>query len=198
VTGIVHPERVVRNSTARPGDALVLTKPLGVGIISTAVKRGLADEATAREAAELMAALNRDAAEAMIAVGASACTDITGFGLLGHLREMASGSGVDVTLHAGAVPTLDAAWPFAGADVVPGGTLNNLAYVEEQVTFAPEVSRVAQIILADAQTSGGLLISLAADRADDLLAALRDRGVASAAAIGKVTGTGTGRITVLP
>jgi selenide,water dikinase len=103
-----------------------------------------------------------------------------------------------VTVHAGAVPTLDAAWPFAGADVVPGGTLNNLAYVEERVTFAPEVSRVAQLILADAQTSGGLLISLAAERADALLAALEARGVVTAAAIGQITAPGTGQITVLP
>jgi cysteine desulfurase NifS/selenium donor protein len=198
VTGVVHPERVVRNSTAHPGDVLVLTKALGTGIIATAVKRGLADEAAAREAAELMATLNRAAAEAMMEVGAHACTDITGFGLLGHLHEMAAGSRVDITLRAGAVPTLDAAWPFAGADVVPGGTLNNLAYVEEQVTFAPEVSRVAQLILADAQTSGGLLISLAADRAEALIAALQTRGVATTALIGEVTGTGTGHITVLP
>jgi selenide,water dikinase len=105
---------------------------------------------------------------------------------------------VDVTLHAGAVPTLDAAWPFAGADVVPGGTLNNLAYVEEQVAFDPEVSRVAQLILADAQTSGGLLISLAAERSDALVAALQARGVTTAALVGEVTGTGTGHITVLP
>ena len=198
VTGVVHPDRVVRNSTARPGDVLVLTKPLGTGIIATAVKRGLADEAAAREAAELMATLNRAAAEAMVEIGAHACTDITGFGLLGHLREMAVGSGVDVTLRAGAVPTLDAAWTFAGADVVPGGTLDNLAYVEEQVTFDPGVSRVAQLILADAQTSGGLLISLAAERAEALVAALHDRGVATAALIGEVTGRGTGHITVLP
>jgi selenide,water dikinase len=195
---VVHPDRVVRNSTARPGDVLVLTKPLGTGIIATAVKRGLADEAAAREAAELMATLNRRAAEAMMEVGAHACTDITGFGLLGHLYEMAAGSKVDITLRAGAVPTLDAAWPFAGADVVPGGTLNNLAYVEEQVTFDPGVSRVAQLILADAQTSGGLLISLAAERAEALVAALHDRGVATAALIGEVTGMGTGHITVLP
>ena len=198
VTGVVHPDRVVRNSTARPGDVLVLTKALGTGIIATAVKRGLADEAAAREAAELMATLNHGAAEAMMEVGAHACTDITGFGLLGHLHEMAAGSGVDITLRAGAVPTLDAAWPFAGADVVPGGTLNNLAYVEVQVTFDPGVSRVAQLILADAQTSGGLLISLAAERAEALVAALHDRGVATAALIGEVTGTGTGHITVLP
>ncbi len=196
VTGIVHPDRVLRNSTAQPGDALVLTKPLGVGIISTAVKRGLADEATAREAAELMAALNRDAAEAMVEVGANACTDVTGFGLLGHLREMTAGSGVDVTLSAGAVPTLPAAWTFAGAGVVPGGTLNNLAHVEPHVTFAPGVSRVAQLILADAQTSGGLLISLPADRAEALLEALHAREVKDAAQIGRVTGEGEGHITV--
>jgi len=196
VTGIVHPERVLRNSTARAGDALVLTKPLGVGIISTAVKRGLADEATAREAAELMATLNRAAAEAMVEVGAHACTDVTGFGLLGHLREMSAGSGVDVTVDARAVPMLPAARTFAGADVVPGGTLDNLAHVEPHVTFAPGVSRVEQLILADAQTSGGLLISLAADRVDALLAALSARGVRQAAHIGRVTRPGPGHVTV--
>ncbi len=196
VTGIVHPDRVLRNSTARPGDALVLTKPLGVGIISTAVKRGLADEATAQGAAELMATLNRAAAEAMLEVGASACTDITGFGLLGHLREMAAGSEVDVALSASAVPILPAAQAFAGADVVPGGTLNNLAHVEPHVTFAAGVSRVAQLILADAQTSGGLLISLPAERVDALLATLHERGVKDAAWIGQVTGPGTGHISV--
>ncbi|MDY7079052.1 MAG: selenide, water dikinase SelD [Chloroflexota bacterium] len=196
VTGVVHPGRVLRNSTARPGDALVLTKPLGVGIISTGVKRGLADEPVAREAAELMAMLNRAAAEAMVEVGANACTDVTGFGLLGHLREMAAGSGVDVTLSASATPILDAARTFAGADIVPGGTLNNLAYVEPHVTFAPSVPRATQLILADAQTSGGLLISLPADRADDLLVALQVRGVRDAACVGQVTGYGTGHITV--
>jgi selenide,water dikinase len=175
---------------------LVLTKALGVGIISTAVKRGLADEGVARQAAELMAALNRDAAEAMIEVGANACTDITGFGLLGHLREMAAGSGVDVTLEASQVPTLLAAWAFAGADVVPGGTLDNLAFAEEHVTFAPAVSRSARLLLADAQTSGGLLISLPADRADALLAALQARGVTDASLVGEVVGPGPGRIRV--
>ncbi len=198
VTGVVHPDQVVRNSTARPGDALVLTKPLGVGVISTAVKRGLADEATAQEAAELMASLNRAAVEGMLEVGANACTDITGFGLLGHLREMAAGSGVDVTLTASAVPTLSAAWTFAGADVVPGGTLNNLAFVEPYVTFALGVSRETQLLLADAQTSGGLLISLPGDKADALLAALRERGVTDAARVGAVTGPGSGRISVKP
>jgi cysteine desulfurase NifS/selenium donor protein len=198
VTGVVHPDLILRNSTARPGDALVLTKPLGTGILSTAVKRGLADRATAQEVADLMATLNRASAEAMLEVGAHACTDITGFGLLGHLREMAAGSGVNVTLRACQVPTLEAAWTYAGADVIPGGTLNNLTYVAEQVTFAPEVSRTAQLILADAQTSGGLLVSLPADRAEQFLAALNARGVGRAARIGEVTEVGNGQIVVEP
>ena len=198
VTGRVHPDLVLRNSTACPGDVLVLTKPLGTGIVSTALKRGLVDSATAQEAAELMATLNRASAEAMLEVGAHACTDVTGFGLLGHLGEMAVGSGVNVTLHASRVPTLEAAWTYAGADVVPGGTLNNLAYVAEQVAFAPGISRAAQLILADAQTSGGLLISLPAEGAGRLLAALHERGVTAATLIGEVTGAGSGKIVVEP
>ncbi|MFQ5568457.1 MAG: selenide, water dikinase SelD [Rhodothermales bacterium] len=196
VTGVAHPDAVLQNNTARPGDALVLTKPLGTGILATAMKRGLADAAPARTAADVMATLNRDAADAVLAVGAHACTDVTGFGLLGHLREMASGSGVDVTLSAHAVPVLDAARSLAGADVVPGGTLNNLAHVEPHVVFAPDVSRVDRLILADAQTSGGLLVSLPADRAEALLDALRSRGVSAAACIGHVTKPGSGAIRV--
>jgi len=196
VTGIVHPDHAIPNSAALPGDALVLTKLLGVGIISTAVKSGLADDIIAQEAGELMATLNRAACEAMVEVGANACTDITGFGLLGHLREMASGSQVDVTLSASAVPTLPAAWDLAGAGAVPGGTLNNLTHVSDHVTFAPAISRVEQLILADAQTSGGLLISLPESRVDALLAALQVRGVQAAARIGQVTAKGVGHIEV--
>ncbi len=196
VTGIVHPDHVIPNSAAQPGDALVLTKPLGVGIISTAVKSGLTDEIIAQEASELMATLNRAACEAMVEVGANACTDITGFGLLGHLHEMAAGSHVDVTLSASAVPTLPAARDLAGAGAVPGGTLNNLTYVSDHVTFAPTISRVEQLILADAQTSGGLLISLPEGRVDELLAALHLRGVHAAARIGQVMAEGVGHIEV--
>jgi selenide,water dikinase len=167
-----------------------------VGILSTAVKRGLADPADARRAADLMAALNRTASEAMLETGANACTDITGFGLLGHLHEMTAGSRVDVTVHAAAVPVLSAAAEFAGADVVPGGTLDNLAHVQPHVAFAPGIDRVTRLILADAQTSGGLLISLPEDRAGKLLTTLRERGVGEAALIGRVTGVGDGNITV--
>jgi cysteine desulfurase NifS/selenium donor protein len=198
VTGVVHPKEVMRNCTARPGDALILTKPLGTGIISTAVKRGLAGDAAARQASDLMATLNRAAAELMVEVGAHACTDITGFGLLGHLREMAAGSGVDVKIHARAVPMLDAALTFAGAEIVPGGTINNLDYVALHVSFSPKVSREMRLVLADAQTSGGLLISLPAERSAALLSALRARGMTQAAVVGQVTDEGSGYMQVVP
>lgn len=196
VTGVVHPNAVLRNSSAQPGDALILTKPIGLGIVSTAVKNGLASASAAQQAAELMAALNRDASECALEVGANACTDVTGFGLLGHLYEMAVGSGVDVTISLQDVPTIPVAWDYLGAGAIPGGTLNNLAYVQDHVTFAPGVSHAARLMLADAQTSGGLLISLPSSRANDLLALLRERGIENVACIGKVSGKGSGSIQV--
>jgi cysteine desulfurase len=197
VTGVVHPDRVVRNSTARAGDELVLTKPIGTGILATAVKRGLADEAAARRLVATMRRLNRAAAEAMAEAGAHACTDVTGFGLLGHLREMAAGSGLDVELAAGTVPVLDPARELAAADVVPGGTLDNLEHVSPFVDWSPGQSRVDRLLLADAQTSGGLLIAIPAERTGTLLAALRARGVAEGRRIGWFTGAGTGRIRIV-
>ncbi len=196
-SGVAHPDRIVRNDTARPGDVLVLTKPLGTGLIATAVKRGLADDAAACAAAALMATLNHEAAGAMLETGAHACTDVSGFGLLGHLREMATGSGVDVTLSARAVPVLEAARRFAASGIAPGGTVNNLAHVAPYVRFAPEIPQAGQLVLADAQTSGGLLISLPAARADALLGTLRARGVQEAARIGTVDRAGSGQITVV-
>ena len=198
VTGTVHPSKVMRNNTARPGDVLVLTKPIGLGIISTAVKRGLADKDTAERAAHLMATLNQKAAELMMKTRANACTDITGFGLLGHLHEMAAGSGMDVKIQASAVPVLKEAQAFAGADVVPGGTINNLEYVEPFVDFASSISHATRLVLADAQTSGGLLISVPAKRGEHLVELLKSSGVNDAAMIGTVTGKGTGRILVEP
>lgn len=196
VTGLVHPRRILTNAGARPGDVLVLTKPLGTGIVSTAVKQGLAGEAAAEEARELMASLNREAAEAMVVAGAHAATDVTGFGLLGHARELAAASGVDLVLHAAAVPDLAAARELAEAGVAPGGTLANLEHAEAFTTFAPGVSRTDRLLLADAQTSGGLLISLPEERSEALLADLTKRGVPGAARIGRVTGPGNGRIRV--
>ncbi|MDY6876756.1 MAG: selenide, water dikinase SelD [Chloroflexota bacterium] len=196
VTGVVHPDRVLTNAAACPGDQIVLTKPIGTGIIATAVKRGLADEATARQAIALMAALNRDAAEAMVEVGVSACTDVTGFGLLGHLREMTAGAGVDAVIYAGRVPVLEAARTFAGAGIVPGGTRDNLAFVEPHVDWDDGISEVQKLILADAQTSGGLLIAVPQEWLDTLLAALAAHDVIEAAHIGAFTTPGSGCITV--
>jgi cysteine desulfurase len=196
VTGIVHPQQVLRNSTAQPGDALVLTKPLGMGILATAAKRGLASENEIMEAMNHMAALNRGAAEAMLAVGAHACTDITGFGLLGHLHEMAAGSGVDAVLSASTVPILASARRLAGADVIPGGTRDNLAYVRPHITFASTIDETEQLLLADAQTSGGLLICLPEERVDQLLDTLINRGVGGAVQIGSITAPGNGHIQV--
>jgi cysteine desulfurase len=198
VTGVVHPDRVMRNSTARAGDELVLTKPIGTGILATAVKRDLADETAARRLVATMRRLNRAAAEAMEETGAHACTDVTGFGLLGHLREMAAGSGLDVELEAGSVPILEPARELAAADVVPGGTLDNLEHVSPFIDWAPNLSRVDRLLLADAQTSGGLLIALPPERTAALLAALEARGVAEARRIGRFAGPGEGRIRVLP
>jgi cysteine desulfurase NifS/selenium donor protein len=198
VTGVVHPDRVMRNSTARAGDELVLTKPIGTGILATAVKRGLADDAASRRLVATMRRLNKAAAEAMEETGAHACTDVTGFGLLGHLREMAAGSGLDAELEAGAVPVLEPARELAAADVVPGGTLDNLEYVSPFVDWSAGLSRVDRVLLADAQTSGGLLIAVPPERTAALLAALQERGVAEGRRVGRFTGPGDGRIRVLP
>jgi cysteine desulfurase len=195
VTGIVHPCRILRNSTAQVDDVLILTKPLGMGIIATALKRGLADKATAQKVIAIMSTLNKAAAEAMETVSVHACTDITGFGLLGHLHELASGSQVDVELTLAGIPILPEARALASADIIPGGTLNNLSYVQPFVTFAEGISRVDQVLLADAQTSGGLLISLAEDELAELLHQLEQKGV-SGKVIGCVISKGTGLIRV--
>ncbi len=166
VTGVVHPDRVLRNSTARPGDRLILTKPLGMGIISTAIKRDLADAALIDRAVRLMTTLNRDAAAAAVEVGVDAATDITGFGLLGHLREMTEGSGYGARLSFDRIPILDGVHALAAQGIVPGGSQRNLAYVETAVSFDPRLDPTQRLLLADAQTSGGLLLAVPADRVD--------------------------------
>ncbi len=196
VTGIVHPDKVLKNSTAHPGDLLVLTKPIGLGIITTGIKRGLVDTIAMQEAIHIMAELNKTAAEAMIEVGVNACTDITGFGLLGHLREMAVGSNVDVEISITSVPILKDAKTLAVADVIPGGTHDNLSHVRANVDFEDGIPEVDKLLLADAQTSGGLLISTSPDSCDALIQKMHDGGVDTARVIGKVLGKGTGRISV--
>jgi selenium donor protein len=160
--GTVHPRRVVRNVGAKPGDALFLTKPLGIGILTTAIKRGLASEDTITRAVHVMSTLNRAAGEAMLALGDAlhAATDVTGFGLLGHLSEMLGAGDVGVLLEASAVPILDEVSEFAAQGVVPGGTRRNLASVEPFMDWSEALTEVDRLVLADAQTSGGLLIAV--------------------------------------
>lgn len=186
VTGVVNPEAVLTNRGAKPGDALVLTKPIGTGILSTALKRGLLDPESASMLAATMAALNRAAAEAVVEVGANACTDITGFGLLGHLREMMEGSGTAAVIEASRVPALPGAAELGSSGAVPGGTVNNMDYTAPRVAYDEGVPEAARLLLNDAQTSGGLLVALPADRAGRLVDLLRDRGVGHAASIGAV------------
>ena len=188
VSGLADPARIVTNRSALPGDVLILTKPLGTGILSTALKRGLLDEDQTRRLVEVMAALNRDAAEAMQETGVSACTDVTGFGLLGHLREMMAGSGTSAVISARQVPLLTGALQLATSGVVPGGTVNNREYTAPAVSYDDGVPEVLRVMLNDAQTSGGLLISVPGDKADGLLESLGQRAVDGAAVIGSVVG----------
>jgi len=192
--GLVHPDRVVANAGAQPGDRLFLTKPLGMGIVTTAIKRDLAAPATVEQAVTSMRTLNRAGAEAMLAVGPHAATDITGFGLVGHLLEMLQASGAGAHLHLARVPLVDGVWELARSGCYPGGSLRNLAHVAPSVDWG-DLDEAEQIVLADAQTSGGLLIAVPAERAAALRAELEARGALAAAEIGEVTAE-AGRVRV--
>ena len=175
VVGLVHPDRIVRNSTARPGDALVLTKPIGTGVIATAIKAEAAPAEAVTAAVAAMTRLNRAAAAAMIRHQAHACTDITGFGLLGHLLEMVRASDVRARLDPAAVPVLPHARPLAEAGHVPGGTRRNRTDLADSVDWG-DTDDVTRNLLADAQTSGGLLIALPPEQATALVAELNEGG----------------------
>ncbi len=196
VTGVVHPAKIRANNTARAGDKLILTKPIGTGIISTAIKRQLADEKLRDLVIKIMSTLNAAAADVMSRYDVSACTDVTGFGLLGHLKEMTVGSRVTASIDANSVPIIKEAVALASAGVVPGGTENNLDYVSPFVTWGESVSKVMRIVLADAQTSGGLLMAIKSDQADAMIRELIQKGVGDAKIVGEITGTGDGTITV--
>ena len=196
VTGFVHPDRVVTNAAARPGDRLVLTKPLGLGVITTGIKQERTTRSAIDEAIRVMAALNRAAGQAMTDVGVSAATDITGFGLLGHLHEMTRASGVRARILLSAVPILEEAWGLARAGVVPGGTQRNRAALDGAVIWEG-VDEDGQIVLCDAQTSGGLLIAVPGDRLARLVQALRAGGTPASEVVGEITGEGAGEITVV-
>jgi selenide,water dikinase len=196
VTGLVHPDRILRNSTARVGDHLILTKPLGMGIVSTAIKRELASTDLIARAVAVMTALNKEAALAAIAVGAHACTDVTGFGLLGHLHEVTAGSQVGAEISFHRVPVLGEVLDLAARAVVPGGTKRNLAFAQEFADFDAAIDPVQRLIVADAQTSGGLLVAVAPERTGDFLRALHANGVPVFADMGVITDGPSGRIHV--
>jgi selenide, water dikinase len=197
VVGVVDPNAVLTNAGARPGDALVLTKPIGLGVLSTAMKRDAATPAQVATAVDVMTALNAGARDAAVEVGVHAATDITGFGLLGHLRELCVASGVGARIDSGAVPVIDGVRDLLDAGMVAGGTQRNHAFVAPDVEFGSLPGR-EQLLLADAQTSGGLLLAVAGERADELVAACEARGTLAAAVIGDITGDGPGKITLRP
>jgi selenide, water dikinase len=184
VTGLVNPKRMVTNAGARPGDALVLTKPLGLGIVTTAAKQDADPRGAIVRAIELMATLNRAACEAMLNVGVHAATDVTGFGLLGHLRNVTKASGCSATVWVARVPVLEAAWTYVRQGIAPGGAQANRGFLAGSVEYAVGVDEAAQLVLCDPQTSGGLLIAVAPERADRLVDVLDRAGAPCAAVIG--------------
>ncbi len=189
VTGFVHPAKILANQGLRPGDCLVLSKPLGTGIIATAIKGGLASVQTVAQVTELMATLNKQAAEIMEDFAISACTDVTGFGLLGHLAEMISGTGLGVRLDSDSVPVLPEALDFAAMGFVPVGAYKNRQHRQEMIAAAEDFSPVLRDILFDPQTSGGLLAGCAEKEAIALRNRMQDEGLAAAEIIGCVTDT---------
>jgi selenide,water dikinase len=197
VVGTVDPHRVLTNSGAQVGDALVLTKPIGLGVISTAVKRDAASPELVAEAVRLMTTLNAGARDAAIALGDAvhAATDVTGFGLLGHLRELLAGSGLAGEVDAAAVPVIDGVRALVADGMVAGGTQRNHAFVSESVDWGSSAP-AEQLLLADAQTSGGLLLAVDPARADDLVAELQSNGTPAAAIVGRTLAGPAGTITI--
>lgn len=186
VTGLIKPGDQITNSGAKPGDVLVLTKPIGTGIITTAGKNQAVDAGVLAGAIALMETLNKGASNAMSHVGVNASTDVTGFGLLGHLKAMMQGSETSARVYWSKVPLIPGLWRLAEQGIAPGGTQRNLDSLGDSVRWNESLSHTVQVVLCDAQTSGGLLISVPRDRLDVLLGQLEGHGVAGAAVIGEV------------
>lgn len=199
VTGVVNPRRIIANAAARPGDLLVLTKPLGTGIITTAIKRDICPPALAKAAIRSMSTLNTPGAELAERGLVRAGTDVTGFGLLGHLGSMCKSSGVGAELSASVVPVLGReVWSLITQDCIPGGTRQNLKTAEAFTDWAGGVSDAQKFLLADAQTSGGLLLCVAPKNLDAVLRVLAKRKTLCAAIIGQVTRSKEPKIRVKP
>ena len=194
VTGIIDKDRVVTNAAARPGDVLILTKPLGTGIVAFAAQIDRARPESVQAAAASMTALNKTAAELMVQFGAHACTDVTGFSLMGHLAEMARSSGVDVEIVWDDLPLFEGVLEYAAAGILPGAIERNKESCSDRVIAPSALPQEMVDICYDAQTSGGLLIAIGPDKAADLLQALHERGISAATVIGKITAKGSGLI----
>jgi selenide, water dikinase len=186
VTGLVHPEKVFKNIGAKPGDALVITKPIGVGIQTTAIKRDALSEEQLTKVIDTMATLNKVAAECLSDFHPNAVTDITGFGLLGHAQEVAKGSNVTMEISYTNVPILTGTVELGTQGIIPGGTKANHRWIKDVVAYSDEVTELEQYILCDAVTSGGLLVSLPKDEAERYVALLHEHGIQDAAIVGEV------------
>ena len=197
VTGFARPEEILTNSGAKPGDLLVLTKPVGTGVLSTAAKAELLTDGQMKEMIGLMSTLNKGAQEVMLPLKPSACTDITGFGLLGHVNELAEGSGVTVRLWADTVPFASGALELAQDGIIPAGAYRNRNYLEGKVKVEEAVALEVSDLLFDPQTAGGLLISIPEERGVELVRRLNDRGIPGAV-IGQVQSRGEYTVHVLP
>ena len=196
VTGFIHPDKIIRNNTARPGDRLILTKPLGTGILTTALKNGKLSDELLKLITQKMKRLNKNAAEAMKKFGANACTDVTGYGFIGHLHEMTAGSGVTARIELNAVPLLPDCVRLAKKRKVPGGLKDNRKFAAAFVRPANHLDSAAMDVLFDPQTSGGLIISLPADNAELCLKALIENGE-DAAIVGEIVPRGETEIEVV-
>jgi selenide,water dikinase len=190
VAGTIHPGRILLNSGSLQGDLLILTKPIGGGILSTGLKRELLSRDVSEKLFSDLSQLNKTAAEVMARFPVHACTDVTGFGLLGHLKEMVAGSGFSAEVWLNKVPVMDEAWKLVTAGIIPGGTLNNMNYVEDTVVWGETIPYTAKVILCDAQTSGGLLIALPEMNGPELLLALKTAGLKDSSVIGRFTDQG--------
>ena len=198
VVGTVEPGKQITNAGAQPDDVLILTKPIGSGIITTAGKQGICPPDVLQEACTTMATLNRSAAQAMTDIGVHSATDVTGFGLMGHLQSMIKGSGVSAEITLSDVPAISGAWELLHQGVAPGGTHRNLQSVVQSAVWHPDLNEKEQLFMCDAQTSGGLLISVAKEKEADLISALQVHSVLVSAKIGKIIEGTNNKIRVAP
>lgn len=198
VLGFARPAEIITNAAAKPGDVLLLTKPIGTGVIATAIKNDIAPPEVVERAVEMMTTLNKSASEAMKRVGANSCTDVTGFGLLGHLHEMTWASGVGGVVDCAAVPIIEGALPLIEQDMSPGGAYRNLEFLENcgVVEWNAGLNEQRKLLLVDPQTSGGLLIAVSEERADRMISELHRAGVPVVARIGRIVADTDRRIVV--